>query len=71
MPKIPWPEARVMATKAMAIRAMFIVMVMIMGRPMVGPMLWLPMSSRGIQLILFKGINQSYLVIMSMGKSET
>ena len=65
--KIPGPKVRVMATKAMAIRAMVMVMVVVMGRPMVEPMLWMPMSSRGIRLVSFKGINQDHLVIMSIG----
>ena len=62
MHKILGPKVRVMATKAMAIRAMVIVMVVAVGRPMVGPMI-----SRGIHLISLKGINQTHLVIMSIG----
>ena len=46
MHKIPGPE--VMAIKAVAIIAMVIVMVMVMGRPMVGPIPWMPMINRGI-----------------------
>ena len=42
------PEVRVIATKAVAIRVIVMVMVVIMGRPMVGPMPWMPMSTRGI-----------------------
>ena len=37
MPKMLVPEVRVMAAKAVAIGAVAIVMVMIMGRPMVQP----------------------------------
>ena len=48
MHKMPGPEVRDMATKAMAIRAMVMVMVMVMGRPLVEPMPWMPMSSRGV-----------------------
>ena len=29
---------------------MVVVIIMVMGRPVVEPMLWMPMSSRGIQL---------------------
>ena len=66
--RMPGHEVRVVATKAMAIRDMVIVMVMVMGRPMVEPMPWIPMSSsRGIRLFSLKGINQDYLVIMSIG----
>ena len=65
--RMPGHEVRVVATKAMAIRDIVIVMVMVMGRPMVEPMPWIPMSSRGIQLFSLKGINQDYLVIMSIG----
>ena len=67
MHKMPGPKVRVMVTKAMAIRAMVMVMVMVMGRPVVEPMPWMPMSSRGIQLVSLKGINQDHLVIMSIG----
>ena len=42
------PKVRVMATKIMAIRALVMVKVMVIGRPVVGPMLWLPMNSRVI-----------------------
>ena len=58
-----------MATKAMAIRpvVMVMVMVMVVGRPVVKPMPWMLMSSRGIQLVFLKGINQDYLVIISIG----
>ena len=55
-----------MATKAMVIRAMVLVMVMVVGRPMVKPMPWMPMSRRGIQLVSLKGINQDHLVIISI-----
>ena len=51
----------------MAIRTVVVVMVMAMGRPVVRPMPWMPMSSRGIQLFSLKGINQDYLVIMFIG----
>ena len=67
MHKMLGPEVRVVVTKAMAIRAMVVVMVMVMGRPMVEPMPWMPMSSRGIRLVSLKGINQDHLVIMSIG----
>ena len=45
------PEVGVVATKAMAFSVMVIIMVMVVGRPMVEPMPWMPMSSRGIQLV--------------------
>ena len=38
------PKVRVMATKGMAIGAMVMIMVMVMDRPVVRPMLWMPMS---------------------------
>ena len=57
MLKMLGPEVRVVATKAMAIKAMVIVMVAIMGRPVVGPKLWMPMSIRDIGLVFLKGIN--------------
>ena len=37
MYKIPGPKVGVMATKAVAIRAVVMVTVLVMGRPMVGP----------------------------------
>ena len=57
MHRMPGPEVRVMVTKAMAIRAVVIVLVMVMGRPMIEPMPWLPMSNMGICLVSLKGIN--------------
>ena len=57
--KILGPEARVVATKALGIRAMVVIMTV------VGPMPWMPMSSKGVQLISLKVINQSHLVLMS------
>ena len=56
-----------MATKAMAIRAVVMVMVVVMGRPIAEPMPWIPMRSRGIRLVSLKEINQHHLVIMSIG----
>ena len=56
-----------MVTKAMAIRAMVMLMVMVMGRPVVEAMPWIPMSSRVMRLISLKRINQGHLVIMSIG----
>ena len=69
MHKMPGSKVRVVATKAVAIRAMVMVMVVVVvvGRPMVEPMLWMPMSGRGIRLVSLKGINQDHLVIMSIG----
>ena len=55
---------------AVAIRAMILFVVMVMGRPLVRPMPWMPMSSRGICLASLKGINQSYLVIMFFGLTK-
>ena len=48
MHKMPGLKVRVMATKAIAITAVVVVIVMVMGRPVVKPMPWMPMSSRGI-----------------------
>ena len=48
MHKMLRPKVRVMATKAMAIRSLVIVMVIVVGRPIVRPMLWMAMISRGI-----------------------
>ena len=48
MPKMLRPKVRAIATKAMAIRAMAMFMVMVMGRPMVGSIPYIPMISRGI-----------------------
>ena len=62
MYKMPGPEV-----KAVVIRAMVVVMVVVMGRPVIKPMPWMPMSSRGIWLVSFNGINQDHLVIMSSG----
>ena len=59
-----------MATKAMAIRAIIVAMIRLMGRFVLGPMPWMPMSSRGIQLIPLRGANQVYLVIMSSGLTK-
>ena len=67
MPKMPGPKVRVVATKAVAIRAMVRVGIADVGRPMVEPMPWMPMSSRGIQLVSLKGINQDHLVIKYIG----
>ena len=41
-------EVKVVFTKAMAIQAMAMAMIRVMSRPMVGPISWMPMSSRGI-----------------------
>ena len=38
MHKMPGPEVRVMVTKTMAIRAMVMVIVMVVGKPVVEPM---------------------------------
>ena len=63
---MPGPEVRAMATKAVAISAIVLVMVVVMGRLMVEPMPCMPISSRGIQLVSLKRINKDYLVIMSI-----
>ena len=67
MHKMPGPEVRAMVTKAVAIRAVVMVMVVVMGRLLVKPMPWMPMSSRSIRLFSLKGINQDHLVIVSIG----
>ena len=48
VPKVLGPKVRAVATKAMAIQAMVLVIVIDMGRPVVRPMPWMPMGSRGI-----------------------
>ena len=48
VPRMPGPEVGVMDTKNMAIKAMVVVMVVFIGKPVVLPMEWIPMSSRGI-----------------------
>ena len=48
MPKIRGSKVRVVATKAVAVKAVFMAIVGVLGRPMVGPMLWVPMGSSGI-----------------------
>ena len=45
---MPVPKVRAMATKAVAIKAVVVAMFGVVGRPVVGPMPWIPMSSRGI-----------------------
>ena len=60
------PKVRVVVIKAVAIRAMVVVMVMVVGRLMVEPLPWMPMSSRGIRLVPLKGINQDHLVIIPL-----
>ena len=61
------PKLRVVVTKAVAIRAVVVILVMVVGRLIVEPIPWMPMSNKGIQLFSLKGINQDYLVIMSIG----
>ena len=48
MHKMPGPEVRAVVTKAVAIRPVVMVMVVVVGRLVVKPMLWMPMSNRGI-----------------------
>ena len=48
MPLIPGPKVRVVATTDMAIRAMVMFMVVVVGEPVVRPMPWMPRGSRGI-----------------------
>ena len=67
MHKMPGPKVRVVANKAVAIRVLVVIIVMVMGRPVVRPTPWIPMSSRSIQIVSLKGINQSHLVILSNG----
>ena len=68
MHKMLGPEVRFVVTKAVAIRAMVVVMFMVVGRPVVEPMPWMPMNSRVIRdLSPSMGINQNHLVIMSIG----
>ena len=65
--KILRPKVRVMAIKAVAIRAMVEVMVILIGRPMAKPMPLMLVSTRGILLVSLKGINQDHLFILSIG----
>ena len=67
MYKMPGPEVRVMITTAVAIRAMIVALFVVVGRFVVAPMPWIPMSTRGIGLVSLKQINQDHLVIMSIG----
>ena len=48
MPNLLGPEVRIVAPKAMAITAIVVAMVGVMGRPIIKPMTWMPMSSRDI-----------------------
>ena len=66
MHKMLGPKVRAIVSKAVAIRAVIMVMVMVIGRLVSEDMLWMPMSSRGIRLVSLKGINQDHLVIMSI-----
>ena len=61
------PKLRVVVTKAVTIRTVVVVLVMVVGRLIVEPIPWMPMSNKGIQLFSLKGINQDHLVIMSIG----
>ena len=61
MPKMQGPKARVITTKAMATRTMVLALLGVMGRSMVGPMPWMPMRHRGMQLISLKAINQAHI----------
>ena len=56
-----------MAPKAVAIKAVVVVIVVVIGWPMIRLMPWTPRSSRGIQCISLQGINQGHLVIISIG----
>ena len=56
-----------MAFEAVSINAIVIAIVRIVGRNIVGPILWMPMSSMGIKVIPLRGINQGHLVIMFIG----
>ena len=47
-PRVPGPKVRIMVIQAVAIKDMVMAMVVVMGRPMVGPMLWMPMNIRVI-----------------------
>ena len=67
MHKMLGSKVRVMVMKTMAIRTVVVVMVVIMGRPVVKPMPWMPMGSRVMRLVSLKGINQDHLVIMLIG----
>ena len=60
----------VIASKAVAIKALVVTMVWVVSRPMVRPMSWMPMSSRCPQLIPLREINQANWVIMSIGLNQ-
>ena len=70
-PKILGPKVRMVATKTVALKVMVVVVVGFIGRPMFGPMPWMPMISRCIQLMLLREINQVYLVIILIGLMKT
>ena len=65
--KMSGPKVRVVVTKPMPIRAEVVAIVGFVGRPMVGLMPWMLVSRRGFLLITPRGINQVYLVIISIG----
>ena len=67
MLKMLVPKVTVMATKAITIKPMVVAMVRVIGRPMVGPIVWMPISSKGICLIPLKGINQGICSLYSLG----
>ena len=66
IPRISGQEVRVVASNSMDIKAMIVAIVRVVGRLMARTMLWMPIISRGIQLISLIGINQAHLVIMSI-----
>ena len=55
MLKILGPEVRVIAPKAMAIKAISMAIIRIIGRPVIGPMPWMLMSSNGSKHIPLRG----------------
>ena len=67
MHKMLGPNVRVVATKLTAIKVMIKAMVGVIGKLAVGPMPWMPMTSRALQCTSLKGINQGHPVIMSLG----
>ena len=51
MAKMLGPKVIVTANKAITIETVVMAILMLVGRPVVGPMPWMPMSNRGILII--------------------
>ena len=51
-----------MTPKAISLKGMVVAIVGVVARTIIEPMLWIPMSKKGIGLISLKEINQGHLV---------